>query len=339
MEIYVGKQPEGPYEQNISSPALVKRLIQSIAKTWRNVTGDNFFVSVPLAEDLLTQEYQTTLVGTLRKNKREIPPLFVQTKDRAIPSSIFRFGMKCLLVSYVPKKNKNVLLLSTMHEEDIIDENTDDMYKPEVITFYNKTKSDVDVVDKLKSLYSVSRISCRWPLRIFFSLMDIADINSNIIYFENTKIKIPRRKYFRNLRLELVRPHEVKRAQIPTLPVALRIQIRTQLGILEKHVASQGANGPEKCAFCSRSKNRKMKTTCCKPNCSLPICREHSKTICTSCWNQEEDCKLQINILNFNLSFTYLGLMRDFVYFQNILIYFFFHSNYAFLLQVSLQNY
>ncbi|KAJ8964188.1 hypothetical protein NQ314_005075 [Rhamnusium bicolor] len=119
--------------------------------------------------------------------------------------------------------------------------------------------------------------------------MDIAGINSNIIYFKNTKIKIPRRKYLHNLGLELVRPHQVKRTQIPTPPVVLRIQIRTKLGIQEQHVASQGANGPEKCVFCPRSKNRKTKATCCKPNCSLPICWKHSRTICTSCWNQEED--------------------------------------------------
>lgn len=50
--------------------------------------------------------------------------------------------------------------------------------------------SGVDVVNRLKEEYSVARVACRWPLRLFFTILNIAGINSQIIYKENTNIII-----------------------------------------------------------------------------------------------------------------------------------------------------
>lgn len=43
------------------------------------------------------------MVGTIRKKKKEIPPLFLDTKKREVNSSKFGYSKECLLVSYVPK--------------------------------------------------------------------------------------------------------------------------------------------------------------------------------------------------------------------------------------------
>jgi hypothetical protein len=40
------------------------------------------------------------------------------------------------MVSYVPKKGKLVLLVSKMHNDDKIDETTQQIRKPEIITTY-----------------------------------------------------------------------------------------------------------------------------------------------------------------------------------------------------------
>ena len=81
MEIYAGKQPEGPYKLSNSPANLVKRLNQLISHTGRNVTFDNWFTSVTLAEEIL-KEHKITIVGSIRKNKRKIPPEFINTKER-----------------------------------------------------------------------------------------------------------------------------------------------------------------------------------------------------------------------------------------------------------------
>lgn len=56
MEVYAGKQPTGPYELSNSPKYVVHRLTEPIVNTGRNVTADNWFTSIPLAEELLQKK-------------------------------------------------------------------------------------------------------------------------------------------------------------------------------------------------------------------------------------------------------------------------------------------
>jgi hypothetical protein len=62
-----------------------------IQGTGRKLTTDNWFTSIPLTLDLLKND-KLTLMGTLKKNKREIPPQFPNTQNRAINSAMFGFN-------------------------------------------------------------------------------------------------------------------------------------------------------------------------------------------------------------------------------------------------------
>jgi hypothetical protein len=90
MEIYAGKQPTGPFQKDNSASSVVKRLIQPIDKSGRNITMDNYFTSVPLANELY-ENHRLTIVGILRKNKQKIPPDFTNIKTRPIQSSMFTY--------------------------------------------------------------------------------------------------------------------------------------------------------------------------------------------------------------------------------------------------------
>jgi hypothetical protein len=72
LEIYAGKQPEGPYQLSNSPVDIVERMISPTSGSGRNMTVDNWFTSVPLAMKLL-KDHNLTLLGTIRKNKKEIP--------------------------------------------------------------------------------------------------------------------------------------------------------------------------------------------------------------------------------------------------------------------------
>jgi hypothetical protein len=94
---------------------------------------------------------------------------------------MFAFGEEMTAVSYVPTKSKKVLVVSSMHHDDSIDPTTGDQFKPEIITLNNKTKSGVDVVDRMITSYDVSRGIRRWTMVIFYGLLNVASINAFVI--------------------------------------------------------------------------------------------------------------------------------------------------------------
>lgn len=204
MEVYVGTQPaNSPYLQSNKPHDIVIRLASQIEGTGRNITGDNWFSSIPLARELLQKKI--TYVGTLKKNKKELPPELV-SKQTEEHKSIFAFQTDMTVVSYAPKRNRNVVMISTMHHDgQIIEENAN---KPEIILFYNKTKSGVDVVDEKAGTYSTSRRCRRWPLVLFFRCLDIGGINAQVIHIYNNIEKKPmhRRHFLKEIGMTLIKP-------------------------------------------------------------------------------------------------------------------------------------
>lgn len=223
MEIYCGQQPEGPYRHSNAAAEVVMRLSQPIFQSGRNITADNWFTSLALITEL--EKKKLSYVGTIRKNKREIPHAFVSAAGRNQYDSIFGFRRNETLVSYVPKKGKTVVLCSSMHiaSNEVAD---DEEKKPEIISFYNSTKSGVDVVDKLCASYSVARSTRRWPMVIFYHLLNVAGINSRVIFLGNQNKFCSRREYLKRLGLALLNEQLERRAQISSLPRDLQIKLQ-----------------------------------------------------------------------------------------------------------------
>ena len=124
---------------------LVKRLVATWINKGRSVTTDNYFTSVSLAEDLLG--VQTTLIGTIRKHRSDIPRELHPNRTRSEYSSIFCFDRQLALGSYVPKKNRAVILLSSMHHDITVCEDMNN--KPKIVLYYNETKGGVDHMDQM----------------------------------------------------------------------------------------------------------------------------------------------------------------------------------------------
>lgn len=292
MEIYAGKQPQGPYfTAGNDAYSVVKRLIKPIDQSGRNVTMDNYFTSIPLMNDLYTN-HRLTIVGTIRKNKPQLPQELLSIKERPRGSSMFAFGKlpnMCTVVSYIPNKTqkKNVLLASTMHSDDEIDPDSGDSFKPSIITFYNLTKGGVDVVDRLKNEYSVTRVSNRWPFTVFGGLLNVGAINAQIIFKNNTNILVQRRVFLTELAKELIKPHLSRRGSILTLPSNLREKIGRLTGAPANIAPAQPQEERGRCAFCPTRKNRFTTRAC--SGCSRKLCGDHTKTTTYLCFQCGED--------------------------------------------------
>ncbi|GBO16763.1 hypothetical protein AVEN_35239-1 [Araneus ventricosus] len=132
----------------------VEELTRNIQGTNRNITMENWFTSIPLAEKLLTSPMNFTILGTVRKNKRAIPPELLQFRSRRIGTAMYCFDKAETLLSYKTKPNKFVILLSTFHKKPNVNQES---RKPETIEFYNSTKGAVDTLDQMCNNISYSR--------------------------------------------------------------------------------------------------------------------------------------------------------------------------------------
>jgi len=71
------------------------------------------------------------------------------------------------------------------------------------VLFYNKTKVGVDVLDQMTRMHSVRVGSRRWPIHVFYNVIDISLINSWIIYKEVYQSSISRHKFIQKVCEEL----------------------------------------------------------------------------------------------------------------------------------------
>ncbi|KAJ4430073.1 hypothetical protein ANN_22282 [Periplaneta americana] len=175
------------------------------------------------------------------------------------------------LVSYITrlKPTKNLLLLSTQHDRKV-DESTEKK-KTDVNLYYNETKGGIDSIDQMTRHHSVKRGTRRWPLSIFFTLIDIACLNGGTIFMKNNpdwnkKKHNVRRLYMLELGQQLVRPVVEERAKnIIGLQKPIISAIESVLGktlpSTSVVVPSGASYSRGRCHLCLKTKSSKRKKT------------------------------------------------------------------------------
>ena len=145
----------------------------------------------------------TTILGTIRKQRREVPNTESLMKDKLLhDSEIFSSPSDYSLTVYKAKKKKIVCILSVTHKHVKVD----DSHKkklPETVQYYNKSMVGVDVLNQMARYHTCKSSSRRWPVAVFFNILDCASINSLIIYSLVTKTKLTRRQFLLELIKEL----------------------------------------------------------------------------------------------------------------------------------------
>ena len=130
MQVYLGKNGKATREIN-NGCRVVQYLVTQIENFRRNIACDNFFTSLSLACKL--PEKKLTIVGTIRKNKPELPTKFTAAKNRTAKSTLFGFQKDAIVASYCPKQNCTAFaifvlpymnMLSTMHFQPEVDEDS-----------------------------------------------------------------------------------------------------------------------------------------------------------------------------------------------------------------------
>ena len=189
---YLGKHEEKS-STDLLGEFVVKKLTQPLLNKGYHVTCDNFFSSLRLAQYL--KAHRTSFLGTVKSNKSELPSIASEKNLPLHSSKFFTTEDGDLLTIYQTKvkSNKNVIVLSTYHDSVHLD-NTEKR-KPSTIISYNQTKFGVDVVDQMTRKYTVKAPTRRWPVQVWYNILNLAAINAHILYQKVNNIKIQRRNF------------------------------------------------------------------------------------------------------------------------------------------------
>lgn len=272
-DIYTGRR--GNSREIGQASRVVLELTDPISNSGRNIIADNFFSSLHLVQALLGR--QLTYLGTIRKNKPELPPQTLPSASRPVESSVFGFLPNCSIVSYVPKRSKAVTLISSNHRTAEI---SDTLQKPAMILDYNHSKSGVDTLDQVVRSYSCKRRTRRWPMCLFYNMLDIAAYNSYVIFISmnpgwNEGKSHRRRLFLIHLSRLLI--------QIDDQDTSSQ-QSTSQ----ESHASSSQSSEPQylanrrRCRLCGSKKDRKTRLICLR--CHNPVCSDHLSPVCRNCF-------------------------------------------------------
>ena len=272
IQVYTGKEIGAVPERNQGLRVVLDLCTRDLKG--RNVTVDNFFTSYELGQALLKRKM--TMIGTIRKNKKSIPPALLDIKGKPVYSSTFAFTDGTTMVSYIPKKNRCVILQSTLHNgKDIA---TDSQRKPLIILDYNKTKGGVDTMDKKIAAYTCKRKTNRWPVVVFSNILDVSVNNAYVLFISvfqdwNVTKHHRRRLFIQTIGESLINEHVAERVHPPRL--LKRETLTSSNGNSNQFDKKRG-----RCSLCEKSDNKH--TTKCDI-CNIFICKNHTKNVCFHC--------------------------------------------------------
>lgn len=297
-KLYTGK--EGEQRETNQGENVLMSLANRYTNSGRTIIADNFFTTLDAAKRL--SSIGLAYVGTIRSNKRCLPKEVKKDSKRPVLSSVFGFYDNLIsLCSYVPKKNKAVNLLSTVHYTKKVEGVAK---KPEAILFYNSTKAGVDTMDQMVTHYSTKRSTRRWPLAFFCNMIDVMGLAAYIICNENIEgtRKEKRRLFLNTLSKQLVLANTENRMNNNHIlgQHSTRLAIESFFGRplnIPSNMLPNQQSGPstlnsrKDCRICvtqDEKLRRKTRFYCTK--CTNPVCQQHSKVdyTCFSCIPQNE---------------------------------------------------
>ena len=215
LQVYLGKVGSTPEVHQ--GARVVADLAEPLFGSGRNITVDNFFTSYALGSLCWRRIWLSWERCTRTKGSCQSHFLSLGALNTNLYSP---FTSDTTLVSHSPKKNRSVILMSTMHSRPEVDAGVQGC-KPFMSLDYNASKGAVDAFDQCVSHYTCCRQTRRWPMRLFMFLVDAACYNAYVLWkltSENPNKRVDRRRMFLASAGEnLIRPFIEMRATVPTI--------------------------------------------------------------------------------------------------------------------------
>ncbi|XP_058873937.1 piggyBac transposable element-derived protein 4-like isoform X2 [Acipenser ruthenus] len=196
------------------------RIVLHLCKTLLRTTNghgfhlftDRFYTGYDLAMELL--KIKIHLTGTIMANRRGLPaPVKQGLKLKTNEPVSFSKDNKVMVLGW--KDKRLVLMLSTFHGSDcekvqrtIKRGAIEELEKPSVICDYTSKMGAVDRADHYCASYAFSRKSVKWWRKMFFWLLEVAIVNSAILFnlmkVESGQLPVRHKTFRKALLVQLV---------------------------------------------------------------------------------------------------------------------------------------
>ena len=133
---------------------------------------DNFFTSLSLLQQLRNRDLG--LIGTIRKNRRELPEQFTSKRSEAAPYYLASISMQ----RWCHIRLRGINALCWFQVNILVRISTP---QPCIILAYNKAKEGVDHLDQMCGTYTIRKRTLRWPNRVFQHIMDVSAFNAFVL--------------------------------------------------------------------------------------------------------------------------------------------------------------
>lgn len=182
MIVYTGK--DTPFSNNYANFGTATRCVMTLVHPLLGMgyclSLDNFYNSPELADLLIS--HKTDVYGTIRQNRKHLPPALKNEKLTKGDIVAFQKGKMCVMKW---QDKKPVCIISTIHNSQIIETQKRGkcIFKPKAVMDYNLTMGGVDKSDQCLSYYPAIRNQQRkYYKKLFRHLLNQVVWNSFILH-------------------------------------------------------------------------------------------------------------------------------------------------------------
>eukprot|EP00731_Ephydatia_muelleri_P003594 Em0001g3594a len=273
-KLYTGKQ--GRKEGVGLAHHVVMSLSQPLEGKGYHLYCDNFYTSPQLFADLIKAGFEAC--GTVRKNRKGLSDTFQSiklSKGEVYSERILDDSVLCLKW----QDKRDVLLLSTLHDESLVDVQRrsrlvnggiEAIKKPKMVHEYNQHMGGVDQSDQLIIYYGYSHRQVKWWRRVFFHLLDLSIANASILYNITNAKPLTQMDFRIELAKGLLQGHTRRQGRHFTVSQELPLRL-TERPFAEKVDTDTPHGGRPRCEVCrARGKKRSQTKYRCKV-CKVPL--------------------------------------------------------------------
>ena len=227
--------------------------------------------------------------GTVRVNRRGMPKEF-RNKTDINKGDVRAVEISEGLIALQWQDKRLVSMLSTIHNDDIISKRRrtrhavggrEEIEKPVMIEQYNTYMGGVDKADQLLSYYGFNHRTIKWWKRTFFHLLDLAIVNSYILYklSSDPSKQLSHQQFKIQLAMELLNRTGIEINDAENSHQSCGHSLPSVARLTERHFPIKvdhrqcGITKQLECVVCSFKKGRGRKTSThkCK-QCDVSLC-------------------------------------------------------------------